>query len=62
MTLLTAHKILIVSAIVCFLFYAAWEARRALAGISDNAGWWAAASAAGALGLGLYLLKVWRAR
>jgi hypothetical protein len=62
MTLLTAHKILISSGIACFLFYGAWEGRRALAGSPDNAGWWAVASAAGALALGIYLFGVWRAK
>jgi len=62
MTLLTAHKILITTAVVFFLFYAAWEARRALAEPSAGAGWWAAASAVVAVALAIYLWKVWRGR
>ncbi len=62
MTLLTAHKILISSAVVFFLFYATWEARRALSGASPIAGWWATAAAAGAVALGIYMWRVWRGR
>ena len=60
-TLLTAHKILISTAVVFFLFYAGWEARQALAG-SAAAAWRAIASVAGALALAVYLAGVWRKR
>lgn len=59
MTLLTAHKILISTAVAFFLFYAGWEARQALGG-SPTAAWRALASAAGALALAVYLAGVWR--
>ena len=59
MTLYTAHKILISSAIALFAFYAAWEARNALAG--DAEAWLrAGASAIGAGGFALYLRSVLR--
>ncbi len=59
MTLLTAHKILIASAVLCFLFYAAWETQHALAGTGLGTAWRALASATGALALGIYLWRVW---
>ena len=59
MTVYTAHKILIASAIALFVFYAGWEARHALAG--DSQAWLrAAASAAGAAGFAWYLRSVIR--
>jgi hypothetical protein len=60
-TLLTAHRILISTAVVFFLFYAGWEARQALAD-TPGAAWRALASVAGALALALYLAGVWRKR
>lgn len=59
MTLLTAHKILIGSAVALFLLYAAFEARRFFAG-DDAAAWRALASAAGAAGFAVYLRSVFR--
>lgn len=59
MTVYTAHKILISSAIALFVFYAAWEARHALAG--ESQAWLrAGASAAGAGGFAVYLRSVLR--
>ena len=59
MTVYTAHKILISSAIALFVFYAAWEGRYALAGVP---GAWlrAVASAVGAVGFAVYLRSVLR--
>ncbi len=58
MTLLTAHKILISSAIVLFLFYAALEFRRYTNG--DPAGLLhAIISVVAAGGFGVYLRRVW---
>ena len=55
MTVRTAHKILITTAIVFFLFYAIWEIRHA----PGPGGIWALLrgiiSGVAALGLGLYL-------
>ncbi|MGH7819857.1 MAG: hypothetical protein ACREQ9_08800 [Candidatus Binatia bacterium] len=60
MTLLTAHKILISTAIALFIFYAGFETRRGIGG--DGAAWMrAAASAAGAVGFAIYLRSVFRA-
>jgi hypothetical protein len=49
---MTAHRILIATAIVFFVIYALWEA----AGVRDGRGsWWRGSLAmAGALGLALY--------
>ncbi|MGH7859694.1 MAG: hypothetical protein ACREQY_20395 [Candidatus Binatia bacterium] len=59
MTLLTAHKILIGSAIALFVFYAGFELRRWLEG--DGAAWIRTlASAGGAVGFGIYLRAVFR--
>ena len=59
MTVYTAHKILISSAIALFVFYAAWEARHALVG--DPQAWLrAGASAVGAAGFAVYLRSVLR--
>jgi hypothetical protein len=58
-TLLTAHKILISSAIALFVLYAVFELRRWLGG--DGVAWMrAGASAAGAVGFALYLRSVFR--
>ena len=59
MTLFTAHKILISSAVALFVFYGAIEARAAIRGVEDA---WlrAAASAAAAIGLAAYLRTVVR--
>ena len=55
MSIRTAHKILITTAIVFFLFYAVWEIRN----YPDPGGMWALLrgiiSGIAALGLGLYL-------
>lgn len=59
MTLLTAHKILIGSAIALFVFYAGFELRRYFGG-DGAAAWRALASAAGAGGFALYLRLVFR--
>ena len=59
MTVYTAHKILIASAIALFVFYAGWEANRALAG--DAQAWFRAAmSGIVAAGLAWYLRSVLR--
>ena len=60
MTLLTAHKILIGSAIALFVLYAGFELRN-YAGGDDMAVWRAVASGAGAGGFALYLRSVYRA-
>jgi hypothetical protein len=58
-TVYTAHKILISSAIALFVFYAGWEARHAVAG--DPGAWLrAGASAIGAAGFAIYLRSVLR--
>jgi hypothetical protein len=59
MRLLTAHKLLISTAVAFFLFYAGWEARQAGTG-APAATWRALASAAGALALAVYLAGIWR--
>jgi hypothetical protein len=55
MSIITAHKILIVTAILFFLFYAAWEIR----GLAGPGGAWALLRGIMALvagcGLGIYL-------
>ena len=60
MRLITAHKILITSATVFFLFFASWELRRYL----DSGGTWAMGRSAlyflVALGFGIYLLNLKR--
>ena len=59
MSVYTAHKILISSAIALFVFYAGWEARHALAG--DSQAWIrAGASVIGAGGFAVYLRSVVR--
>ncbi len=54
-SILTAHKILITTAIIFFLFYAVWEIRN----YPDPGGMWAllrgTVSAVAACGLGIYL-------
>jgi len=60
LTLLTAHRILIGTAVVFFAFYAVWEfqaarASGALAGYLRGS-----ASLAAAGGLGFYFLTLWR--
>jgi len=62
MNLMVWHKVLISSAVACFLFYAGWEARHALAGVDPAAGWRAVAAAAGGVGLAVYLSTVWKKR
>ena len=58
MTLLTAHKILIASAIALFVVYAIWELRNYTGG--DASAWLRSlASGAAALGLAIYLRGVW---
>jgi hypothetical protein len=59
-SLMTAHKILIGSAIALFVLYGALEARGALAG-EPGAGWRAAASAAAAAGFAFYFRSLLRA-
>ena len=59
MTLLTAHKILIGSAIALFVLYAGFELRRYFGG-DDAAAWRALVSAAGAAGFAVYLRSVFR--
>jgi hypothetical protein len=60
MRLITAHKILIASATVFFLFFASWELRRYLAG-GDS---WAMARSVlyflVAVGFGVYLMNLKR--
>ncbi len=59
MTLLTAHKILISSAVALFALYSLWELRNYAA--SDGGTLLRSlGSAAGAAGLALYLRWVWR--
>ena len=57
-TLLTAHKILISSAVALFVLYAASELRNYAAG-DTSALWRSLLSAVGAAGLALYLRWVW---
>jgi hypothetical protein len=60
MTLLTAHKILIASAIALFFGYSLWELRR-YGDVGEVAALLrAAAAAAGAGGFAIYLRSVWR--
>jgi len=59
MTLLTAHKILIGSAIALFVLYALFELRRYFTG-DGSALWRAFASAGGAAGFAIYLRSVFR--
>lgn len=59
MTLLTAHKILISSAVALFVLYALWEIRHYLSG-DGSALLRALLSSVAALGLALYLRWVWR--
>jgi len=58
MTVLTAHKILIASAVALFVLYTAWELRNYTDG-DATALLRAIASAAAAIGLALYLAWVW---
>lgn len=58
MTVLTAHKILIASAVALFLFYAAWELRSFMRG-DVSALLRSGASAVVAVGLAIYLRWVW---
>jgi hypothetical protein len=57
-TLLTAHKILISSAVLLFLVYAGWELRHYAAG-DASALLRSALSALAAMGLAVYLRWVW---
>lgn len=57
---MTAHRILIFSAVVFFLFFALWAARHASVAGRPAASWWALGSAAAAIGLAVYLGRVWR--
>jgi len=58
MRLMTAHRILIATAVLFFIGYAAWE----VAGIAAGRGSWGRAviSGAGALALGLYFRGLMR--
>lgn len=58
MTVLTAHKILIGSAIALFAGYSFWEFRRYTGG-DASAVWRAALAAVGAVALSFYLRWVW---
>jgi hypothetical protein len=58
-TLITAHKILISSAIALFVVYALFELRNFTSG-DGGALWRALGSAAGAAGFGIYLRSVFR--
>jgi hypothetical protein len=60
MSLYTAHKILIASAVACFAFYAVWEIHNFLSTGDSLALVRAAASALGTGGLAVYLRRVWR--
>jgi len=57
-TLLTAHKILISSAVGLFVLYAGWEWRN-YAGGDAGALLRSGLSGAAAVGLGIYLIWVW---
>ena len=58
MTLLTAHKILIASAVAMFVLYAGFELRNYARG--DTSAWVRSlAAAAAAVGLAIYLRWVW---
>ena len=60
MSLLTAHKILIASAIALFFLYAGWEVDNF---VGSGDGWAlprAVAAAIAAIGFGVYLRSVWR--
>jgi len=58
LTLLTAHRILIGTAVVFFAFYASWEVKRARSSGAPAGYVRAAASLAAAGGLGLYFLTL----
>ncbi len=58
MTLLTAHKILMVSAIALFVLYAFWELRNYTNG-DAHAALRSVLSGIGAVGLAVYLRRVW---
>ena len=58
MTLMTAHRILIGSAVVFFAFFAGWVARHAPPWPGRSATW-SLASALVAVGLAIYLARVW---
>lgn len=60
MTLMTAHRILISSAVVFFAFFAWWSARQGSGAADPRAAWWALGSALAAVGLALYLASVWK--
>ena len=58
MTLLTAHKILISSAVALFVIYAFWELRNFMGG-DAGAALRSALSVVAAVGLAVYLCWVW---
>ena len=58
MTVLTAHKILISSAVALFVLYAGWELRNFVNG-DESALLRSVASGVAALGLAIYLRWVW---
>jgi hypothetical protein len=60
MTLLTAHKILILSAVAFFAFYAVWELRSFSALGEAGAAVRAFLSLAATVGFGLYLRGIWK--
>ena len=57
MSVTTAHKILIATAIGFFLVYALWELADYTRSGDASALVWSAAGAGGALGLGIYLRR-----
>jgi hypothetical protein len=59
MTLLTAHKILILSAVAFFAFYGSWELRSFTATGAPGAALRALLAFVVAVGFGLYLRGVW---
>lgn len=59
MTLMTAHRILIASAVAFFGFFAFWSATHPL---PEGGLGWPVGSAAVAVGLAVYLASVWSRR
>ncbi|GIW42575.1 MAG: hypothetical protein KatS3mg076_3152 [Candidatus Binatia bacterium] len=62
MRLLTAHRILIVAAVLCFAFYAAWELRGFARGAGGGALGRSLGAALAAVAFALYYRKIrtWR--
>ncbi len=58
-TLMTAHRILIGSVVVFFAFFAGWVAWHAPAWPGRSTSW-SLGSTAAAVGLAIYLARVWR--